>query len=98
MRKLSEVFRIIKSTLEDDPEIEFVCVAARRAHYECRISKEECEKARGYVRALIAPDHAVTSWLMRQGVDLNPRHWRVIHDYRLRWIDHMIQQLEAEGN
>ena len=88
--KISKVLRLAKPFLEKS---EYVCWAIE----DCDISKEDEEKAKKYIADLIAPFDEVDTWLYHKDISKKDLTFDNMLDYRKRWIDHMIQELEKEG-
>ena len=89
--KISEVLRKAKPELK---KTKYVCYAIE----DCLATTQAKNKAKKYVAKLIQPWGSVSSWLIRQAkinaLDINED---TLQEYRERWIDHMIQELEKEG-
>ena len=88
--KISEVLRKAKPFLEKS---EYVCYAIQ----DCGISEKDIDKAKRYIRDLLAPFNAVDTWLYYKDIPNEYLTDKNMLDYRKRWIDHMIQELEKEG-
>ena len=88
--KISKVLRLAKPFLEKS---EYVCWAIE----DCDISKEDEEKAKKYIADLIAPFNAVDTWLYHKDIPNEYLTSDNMLEYRKRWIDHMIKELEKEG-
>jgi hypothetical protein len=100
VRKLSECFKIIKpifvkKCFADDDGICYAiqfCGATHRA-----LQDSEITSCRDYIKGLVGDNFYVTKWVETQGFDISTATWAQIKDYRLRWLDHIIATLEAEG-
>ena len=88
--KISEVLRKAKPFLKKS---EYVCWAINC----CDIPKRDKHEAKKYIRDLLAPFNAVDTWLYYKDIDVKHLTHRNLDNYRERWIDHMIQELEKEG-
>lgn len=88
--KISQVLREAKPLLK---HYEFVCSAINY----CDASYNDRVRARRYVEKSICPWGTVSIWLLSQGIaekhltDIN------LYNYRHRWINHMIVELEKDG-
>ena len=58
---------------------------------------EDKEKAKKYIADLIAPFNAVDTWLYQKDIPDEYLTSDNMLEYRKRWIDHMIKELEKEG-
>ena len=88
--KISEILRKAKPFLEKS---EYVCFAIE----DCNISEKDKEKAKKYIADLIAPFNAVDTWLYHKDIPNEYLTSDNMLEYRKRWIDHMIKELEKEG-
>lgn len=88
--KISEILRKAKPFLEKS---EYVCFAID----DCGISEKDKEKAKKYIADLIAPFGEVNTWLYHKDISGKDLTFDNMLDYRKRWIDHMISELEKEG-
>jgi phenolic acid decarboxylase len=70
----------------------FVCWAIDHAD----APKASKERAKQYIRNLICPYATVTEWLNKKGIS-GEKIFMHSKEYRLRWIDHMVAELEKEG-
>ena len=89
--KISDVLKRAKAHMRTN---RFVCNAIN----DCDIFVEDKIKTQEYIRDLLEHRLSVEVWLQERAMikaeDMNLINMR---DYRLRWIDHMIAQLEKEG-
>jgi len=89
--KISQVLKLAKEKL---PTERFVCIAIRESGAGL-ISKEYATQ---YVRNLLEGCFTVEQWLQdKAGIDANSMTYEGMNDYRLRWVDHMINELEKES-
>ena len=88
--KISEVLKKAKPFLKQKG---YVCFAIEY----CNISEKDEEKAKKYIADLIAPFNAVDTWLYHKDIPNEYLTSDNMLEYRERWIDHMVAELEKEG-
>lgn len=92
--KISEVLRKARKVLVEDKCL-FVCSAVEYTS----APTEDKVKTKEYIQNLIHPHATVSIWLYEEvGIEWR-ESWckRKIMPYRIRWIDHMINELKKEG-
>lgn len=78
---------------------EFICVALDNYHREkCYDTTERCSanQVAEYIGNVLSEQETnnVQSWLMKKGYYHSSMGHKVLRQYRLRWIDHMIENHE----
>jgi hypothetical protein len=87
--KISEVLRSARKRYVNE-NYTFVCVAVD----DCLAPINAKNKTKRYIAELIHPYNSVVTWLRKEkGIDA----YDLAKQYRVRWIDHMINELEKEG-
>jgi len=76
---------------------EFVCHAILDLERARIVPDKDADKTIKYIEARIAPYHTVAEWLKNSGVPWRQLTNKNLEEYRKRWIDHMINELEKEG-
>jgi len=94
--KMSEVLRSAKKKYIKVGHI-FVCNAVE----DCLAPSNAKEKTKRYIESLIHPHKSVIVWLRKEkNIDAyggDAKGAELATQYRKRWIDHMINELEKEG-
>lgn len=96
-RKLSEVFLDVLPHISKTNR--FVCWAISSAWRDGAISKSEMYRAKDHIEYLLAGANTVEEYLRsRHCISTRPATSDALLDYRRRWVAHIINTLEAEGN
>jgi len=86
--KISEVLKIAKEHLVSE---RFLCNAIN----SCDVPQKNKDQARRYVISLLLPWGSAEQWLHNVGkISPDDSHRHHMREYRRRWIDHMIAELE----
>lgn len=89
--KISDVLKRTKAHMRTN---RFICNAIN----DCDIFAEDKIKAQKYIINLLGHHVIVEAWLQKQVMIKVEDMTRInMQEYRLRWIDHMISELEKEG-
>ena len=75
----------------------FVCNAVE----DCLATSNAKNKTKQYIESLIYPHKSVIVWLRKEkNIDAfadGVNGFKLSQEYRIRWIDHMVAELERQG-
>jgi hypothetical protein len=73
----------------------FVCIACNRKCVKKSYGAKAVENVRNFIRRRLQDIPTIESWLREQGINWNQEPFKDLQDYRKRWMQSMIAELEA---